>query len=537
MGAYAQEVPQDIKAKIVEASKKRTKLSAEKQEAWATRQMEAWESINSTTFSLPKADVEKIKADAQNKFPWWFSKQEPYINEQAEALMEAYELKPNFDAAEFSALLGELSKKHGNNYRKVADELSQIMEAKKEIKEFTVDGMDPTLLEIFKKGLPKQFPNDYAKQLGALKKLAPLVELAQQAKSDNEAKRDSGAKKQPLSVTESVKKAENMFKASTLIITGNGKTATGIVTNIKGQNALIFPASLYSKSGLSASNAHGEEATISLKKVYSARNMPLMLVFLEDIPFEIKPAEFATNDELRECLGENVVVVGYYVESLRPSMMKLTKMVKDTVKMAGPILSTYYEGSLIINPKNNKTLAICVKGDKELPDFDFTSNRLAAQFERAMEKESRFLTTFRADIPINWELVDNEKMAKQIEMTDYFKRINIALSAMISGSLEEAGKYPEVADFAKKTQEALKISMGRDKLRIEYRGFISGINTMLRRPLQQVKINEVYANLKSDLGFHLQYTKMIEGEIKKEMSKNSQSLAPKEFRDRFSTAK
>lgn len=536
-GVFAQEIPADVKAKIVAASKERKNLSSEeKRQAWVVRQTEAWESINSTTFTLPKADIEKIKAQAQKKFPWWFSKQEPFINEQVEALTEIYELKPNFDAAEFEALVADLSAKKDGNYRAVADELAKTMDAQKDIKDFTVDGMDPTLLAIFKKGLPRQFPNDYAKQLEALKKLVPMMELVQQAQADKEAK-EAAPKEKTITRTEAVKKAEDMFKKCTLIVSGNGKTGTGIVLKIKDQNALMFPAQLYSREGLNASNSAGEEAAISLKKVFSARNMPLMLVFLEDIPFEVKPVEFATNDELRGSLGKNMIVTGYYVESLRPMMMKLTKVVRDSVKMASPILSSYYEGSLIINPEINKPVAICLKPDKELPEFDFRSNRLLSQFERAMEKESRFLNAFRADIPINWEAVDNEKMEKQMEMAKFFKDTNIALSALISGSLEDAEHRAETAAIASRFKKTLEIRMDISKLRVEYRAFITSLVNMIRRPLQQVKLNEVYANLKSDLGFQLGYTKMIEEELKKELSKNSQTLAPKEFRDRFSKAK
>ena len=536
-GVFAQEIPADVKAKIVEASKERKNLSSdEKRQAWVARQTEAWESINSTTFTLPKADIEKIKAQAQKKFPWWFSKQEPYINEQAEALTEIYELKPNFDAAEFGKLLADLSAKNEGNYRAVADEMSKAMDAQKEIKDFSVDGMDATLLAIFKKGLPQQFPNDYAKQLEALKKLVPMMELVQQAQADKEAK-EAAPKEKTITRTEAVKKAEDMFKKCTLILNGNGKTGTGIILKIKDQNALMFPASLYSREGLNASNSAGEEATISLKKVFSARNMPLMLVFLEDIPFEVTPVEFATNDELRASLGKNMIVTGYYVESLRPAMMKLTKVVRDSVKMAGPILATYYEGSLIINPEINKPVAICLKPDKELPEFDFRSNRLINQFERAMEKESRFLSAFRTDIPVNWETVDNDKMANQIELTKFFKDTNIALSTLISGSLEAAEHRPETAGIASRFKKTLEIRMDISKLRVEYRVFITSIMNMIRRPLQQVKVNEVYANLKSDLGFQVGYMKLIEDELKRELSKNSQSLAPKEFQSRFSAAK
>ena len=51
---WAQEIPEDVRAKIVEAAKK-DKKAAKNQEEWVQRQIEAWETIQNTTLPLPKA--------------------------------------------------------------------------------------------------------------------------------------------------------------------------------------------------------------------------------------------------------------------------------------------------------------------------------------------------------------------------------------------------------------------------------------------------------------------------------------------------
>ena len=243
--SFAQEIPENLKNKIIETSKKKEGWNSQKKEAWVVRQIEAWESINATTFIIPKVEVDKIKTFAQEKFPYHYSKQEQYINEQADALTEIFELKSNFAKEEFDAVFNMLCKENDNNYRIVADKINKIIEYKEEIKNLTIDGMDATTLTITKKVVAQQFPNDYKKQLQALQTQAKMLSSIETAKEQAELEKEQEANKE-LSKTEIVKSAENAFKKSTLIVNGNGKTVTGIITIVNGQKALIFPACAYS---------------------------------------------------------------------------------------------------------------------------------------------------------------------------------------------------------------------------------------------------------------------------------------------------
>ena len=540
---WAQEIPEDVRAKIVEAAKK-DKKAAKNQEEWVQRQIEAWETIQNTTLPLPKAELKKIKEEAQTKFPWVFAKQETYILTQAEALVELYELKANFDKAEFDSIFQDMMKKYEGNRRKVADNFGKVIELKDEIKNFAIEGVDATTLSVLKFGVAKQFPLDFQKQIDFLNKQTSIYEIVANAKEEASKKLEKEKAGEPkITKTEAMKTAETYFKEHTLTVTSNDKsledspesekTGTGLVVSIRDNIALLFPAALYSPEGLTISDSTGQQETISTSEVYSAKNAPFMLVFLRETALPVKPIEFSTISEARDCIGKDVVVIGYFGANLRPTTMRLTKIVQDNLILGNPIHRHYLEGSLIINPETNKPIAICVKGKKKLPRIDFTSRRIAKDYERALNKDSRFLDALRADIPIQWEAVKQNKMDNQLELAHSIKEFNCAIASIISGSLESAKGYRTTENLASKYLNILSSRMNIAKVRVEYRSMINEMLMLVKRKLKNVKTNELYANSKISLDYHLEFTSKMVAELQNELKKNSTSLAPKEFKKAF----
>lgn len=531
--SYAQEIPDEIKAKIIEVADAK-KLSKDQRNEWITRQIESWMVVTAAQFDLPKKDVDKLKAEAQEKYPWVYSKQETYIMAQAESLQEINQLKSSFDKGEFDALMAVYQKKYNGDYKKIAEQLYSDVEIKAEIRDMQIEGMDKAMLDVTKKVLASQYPGDLKAQLNALKKQADMMSLAVQAKEEQEAEEKETSQPKEVSRTEMIEKAEAAFKASTLIIAGESKTGTGLVIKVKNVHALIFPAEYFNTKGrLSVSTISGEEGSISLKRVYSAKNMPLMMAILDEIPFGLTPVEFASNDELKGMIGKPAVVVGFYGEALRPVAMNVSKIIKDTIKMVSPINYTYNQGTLILNPATYRPVAICVAGEKEFPNFDYTSSRLVNSYERYMEKVSRYLTAYRLDVPISWVQVRENKMEEQMGMLENFRDINESLLALISGSFDDAKKKKYATSICSKYEKVLSISMDISRLKMEYRSYITSLINVLRRPLAQVRLNDVYANLRNDLGFHIRLAQEMDQELKKELKNGSHTLAPKEFQKKF----
>ncbi len=531
--ASAQDVPADIRAKIEKTAKANTKIPEHKREAWVERQVEAWQSINAMSFPLPKTDVEQIKNEAQKQFPYHYSKQEAFIADQTEALVEIFELKTNFGKEEFEKLFSELKASKKGDYRAIVTAVNSMLEVKNELDQFAIEGMDATMFAIIKKGVAAQYPTDYKAQLNALKQQANLMALANEAK-EAQAEKEKVPAEVKMSKTEQIKKAEDIFKKSTLILNSNGKTATGIVVKVQNITALMFPADLYSFGGLTATNTSGEEATISLEKAYAAKNAPLMLVPLPEIPIEVSPIEFASNDDIKTSLGQNAILIGNYNEMIRPIMIKITKVVKDRLLTITPISVMYYEGSLMLHPTSYKILGVCVKQPKELPPFDFTSNRLKLDFERAVEKKSRYLNVRRGDAPIKWEPINIEKMKQQMASINDIKELNTTLSTIISGKFSEAKDQKLVAGLIEKYTKVLNTRMDISKIKIEYRSYLNSLNVLIRQRANKLNVNDVYTNLKDDLGFQLAFTKEAQNQIISEMKSGSHSLAPDEFKDAYS---
>ncbi len=527
---YAQEIPADIKTKIQEKAKAKKNWSEEKRANWIERQHEAWESINSAKYSLPKSDVQTIKAKAQEKFPYHYSKQEPFISEQTDALIEAYSQKENFDKAEFDELFKQSCKNNANDFVAVSKEISEAAEIKNEIKDFKIDGMDADTLNITKNVLAQKYKLDYKKQLAELKKQDKMLDSVEDAKKLVEKQKQKENKK-ALTKNEIIKLAEAQFKKGTLLISGNSKTGTGIITTIDNKTAIIFPATLYSEDGIKASTATGEEADISLKRCYSAKEYPLMMTFLEELPFEVVPMAFATTEEMRQCVGKDVVVIGNFAETTRALVTKLTKITSSEVKTQTNILNSYQEGSLILTT-SYKPIAICLNPTQKLPELKF-SNRMKNELERNLKKKGRYLTTLRTDTSIKWVPVNIKKMQEQKKITEQLKEINYALMATISGSLSEAAKNRITQSTATKYMKVLETRMDITKIRLEYRSFISSLTNILRRPLAQVKTIDIYANMRDELGLHLAIAKKFEEALKNENRRNSNSLAPKEFKKAF----
>ena len=538
---FAQEIPEDIKAKIVEAAKNDKKAS-KNQEEWVQRQIESWENIQNTALPLPKAELEKIKTEAQTKFPWIFSKQETYILAQAEALVELFELRSNFDKTEFDAIFQDMMKKYNGNRRKVADNFGKVIEQKDEIKNFTIEGVDATTLSVLKFGVAKQFPMDFQKQIEFLQKQVSIYEIVATAKEEAARKAEKAKSNEPkITKTEAMKAAETYFKQHTLTVVSNDKsekpdaekTGTGLVVSIRGETALMFPASLYSHDGLTISDSTGQQETISTSEVYSAKNAPFMLVFLRETALPVKPMEFATTSEARDCIGKDVIVIGYFGSNMRPMPARLNKIVQENIILGSPLQRNYHQGTIVINPETQKVIAVCVKEEKKLPKIDFTSRRIARDYVRALEKDSRFLRALRTDTPIQWEAVKQNKMDDQLELVATIQDFNCSLATIISGSLDQAKTFRTTESLATKYIGILSTRMNVSKVRVEYRSMLNEMVMLIKRKTKKVKANELYANTKIALEGHLEFTTKIQNEMQNELKRNSTSLAPKEFKKAF----
>ena len=81
--AFAQEIPEDLKAKLEAKSAQINANNPAKIKSWVKKQTEAWETIQNMAFSADDNDVKLIKTLAEKKFPLDYVAQEPYIGEQA----------------------------------------------------------------------------------------------------------------------------------------------------------------------------------------------------------------------------------------------------------------------------------------------------------------------------------------------------------------------------------------------------------------------------------------------------------------------
>ena len=151
--SYAQEIPDNIKAKIIEVADAK-KLSKDQRNEWITRQIESWMVVTAAQFDLPKKDVDKLKAEAQEKYPWVYSKQETYIMAQAESLQEINQLKSSFDKGEFDALMAVYQKKYNGDYKKIAEQLYSDVEIKAEIRDMQIEGQGHARRHEESPGLP-----------------------------------------------------------------------------------------------------------------------------------------------------------------------------------------------------------------------------------------------------------------------------------------------------------------------------------------------------------------------------------------------
>lgn len=529
--AFAQEVPADIKAKIAETAASK-KIPESKRAAWVEKQSESWLVVSAIQFDLPKKDVDKLKADAQSKFPYHYSKQESYIMAQGEALQEINQIKSVFEKDEFQKLFDHYYKTCNGNYRKICDKLYADSETKAQIAELTIEGMDKTMVDILKKGLTAQYPTDLKAQLKALKKQAEIMAVAQRAKETEAVQKSE--EPQEISRSELTRKAEETFKKSTVIIAGKNKTGTGVFVKTKDKIAMLFPPEFYNEKGrISVSTVSGEEGTVSLAKTYSAKNVPLMMTLMDEAPLGLTPLEFGSNEELKSSIGKQAVIVGFYGEAIRPVAMMVAQIVKENVKMVSPIVYTYNQGTLILNAKTFRPMAICIASEKEYPNFDFTSNRLANMYERYLERAPRYLTAIRLDIPVNWELVKENKMNAQLQALAQISDINEALMMLVSGSFEDASKNKVASPICEKYTAVLDKRIGAQALKMEYRSFITALINVLRRPLESSVTKDCYANLRSELKFHMRLANELNDEFKKELKNNSHTLAPKEFDAKF----
>ena len=534
VAVFAQEIPEDVKAKIVETAN--TKIKKGHRNDWVLRQIEAWESINAMSFSVPKAYVEKIKAAAQKKFPWMFAKQEEFINDQTEALAEVLEMKEQFTKDEFDRLLAAFEKKNPDDYRAIVEAFGKVAEQKEEIKNFTIDGMDPSMLEITKQVLAQKFPDNFAEQLKALKKQAAMMSLVADAKEIKEEHEEAQkAKAAAPKRSEVVKKLEEIFRNASLNVTGNGKTASGIVTEIEGRRVLIFPASVFTKDALSVSNAKGEEAAIPTKRVFSSKTFPLMMVQIPaDFSIDVAAIEFAQNEEVKTCVAQKLMLSGNIDNELRTRETTLNKLVGNTLKISLQVSGSYYEGSVALNPKTNRIVGICMAPPRDV----WTANigaETKRQYERELEKTPRYLNVYRTDLPFTWIPVKSDKMDDQFELNERLREINSALGLMLcgGGSLADAKNSTVTQKIAEKYLKELDISMDKTKLRVVYRAFINDVIVMLRSIVAKTRPTEFYANTKSDLAFNFSLTSKYYEALITEQKKNTTTLAPKEFKQKF----
>ena len=537
--SFAQEIPADLKAQISAKAKELHPDNQAAAKSWQSRQIEAWETIQNMTFPVDEEELNVIKAAAQKKFPYEYSKQENFISEQANLAAGMSEYKTQFGLDTYKALRKALEAKGITDLNEVNESLRKQLAAKLSLDSFRPAGVDQTTLNVAKEVVAKLLPGDFEAQLKQLKTQFK-VEEAQEAK-------DSGAlhsspiaggsptqslqtTKRNIPISERQKIARDTYQKQTFLVDGAVKCAA-ITIELNGRQVLLAPFSAYSTNGMTISNTLGEQIEFDIGDIVASKELPLIAILPKSIPQDMRNTVLLDEREYRSILGKNSIVVGYYNSTVTSFPVKVSAISNPILTLSSKIPPTYSEGSLVIESENYATVGMLFAGKAPVEKIRWSDRTEINKLKRNLAKGNSQLICARIDKLSSWEKINLEKFSEQKSKLEALKTANNEIMELISKKrLSDFENNHVLGKIAQKYIREFRNRMDESRFMRIYRGYAQDIITILKIAMRDMDPKEYYTVFRGDIVQQMAIANGLISAYTEAMSGGSEDLTPDEIK-------
>ncbi len=537
--SFAQEIPADLKAQISAKAKELHPDNQAAAKSWQSRQIEAWETIQNMTFPVDEEELNLIKAAAQKKFPYEYSKQENFISEQANLAAGMSEYKTQFGLDTYKALRKALEAKGITDLNEVNESLRKQLAAKLSLDSFRPAGVDQTTLNVAKEVVAKLLPGDFEAQLKQLKTQFK-VEDAQEAK-------DSGAlhsspiaggsptqslqdTKRNIPISERQKIARDTYQKQTFLVDGAVKCAA-ITIELNGRQVLLAPFSAYSTNGMTISNTLGEQIEFDIGDIVASKELPLIAILPKSIPQDMRNTVLLDEREYRSILGKNSIVVGYYNSTVTSFPVKVSAISNPILTLSSKIPPTYSEGALVIESENYATVGMLFAGKAPVGKIRWSDRAEINKLKRNLAKGNSQLICARIDKLSSWEKINLEKFSEQKSKLEALKTANNEIMELISKKrLSDFENNHVLGKIAQKYIREFRNRMDESRFMRIYRGYAQDIITILKIAMRDMDPKEYYTVFRGDIVQQMAIANGLISAYTEAMSGGSEDLTPDEIK-------
>lgn len=541
--ASAQEIPAELKAQIESKARELHPNDKAAERSWRNRQIEAWESIQNMTFSVDEEELNLIKSAAQKKFPYEYSKQENFINEQANLASGMSEYKAQFGPQVYKAMRESLNAKGITDLNEIVESLRRQLSAKTYLESFSPSGVDPAALKVAAEVVAKLFPSDYEAQLKQLKTQFNISEIQG---SQNGPVADGGGAANPLQnpdknvpLFERQKIIRDTYHKQSFFVEGGAAKCIALAMELNGRRVLLAPFSSYSPNGMTVTNASGEQIEFDIGDIAASKELPLIAILPKSMPPDISNITLFDERDFKSILGKRAFFVGYANSKNSANVtcfpIRISTVSNSVLTLSTKISTEYSEGSIVVNPDNYATVGMLLMGKDPVENVGWTnkSERNRVMRNLSFGRYSRLICA-RVDNLRSWEKIDSQKFSEQKSKLENLKAANIEISDLLSNNkLSDVTDSRIIGAIARKYIGEFGVKMDPSRFMRLYRAYNRDMIDALKTAMKGITLNEYYTVFRGEVMQQLTVANGLIGVYTGLMDAVSDELTPSEIKKAY----
>lgn len=499
----AQEIPADIKEKLVVKSAEVNPDSEQAARAWVRKQATAWETIQYMDFAGDPQILKMVKEEVEKLFPLDFLKQESYLSAHGDQIAVITEYKAKLGDEDYEFIKGQYLKDNKFDLQKFTEYLIKQSMAKDSLNSLAKpDAVDDMTFTITKEVAKKKFPGDYMAQMGAIKEQLGILSDAEQENADDAqpgVAKDSAATEKPKSISELNQLSKDIFQQNTLSMEGPNGKATFTLIEIKGRQVLIGPASAYSRGESSIINSMSELVDFSEDNIYVSTRLPLMIIIPTTMPEGVKTSSLLNEKEYRDLIGNTIFFTGISGSSVQAFPVKVASISESTINMSTRMPTNFQEGTILIKADEEKVAGMGIYAPQKLPPANWNDRSSINRYNRLFNENGGSMISIRLDKLDGMEKLDPEKAAQQKAEIERLTSLCNDMMKFISATRFEDGQSSQfLGDIVKKYTKEFRTRMEKSRFERVFRSYLQDVITLLRKEIKVSDPKNYYSIYRND---------------------------------------
>ena len=501
--AYAQKMPDNIKAQLREKAAKLYPNDKHEEKMWFSNQFYAWQALQVPNSSIPEEDQKLVVSAAEKQFPLDFVAQSKYITDIATAYEALGPAKKLLGEDGFKKVKQKALKDCANDILKATAQINAQAEAKKQLDEIKVD--DAAKLEQTKADLAKKFDGDYVSQLKEAQTVFNIKSASGPIEVVKAGELSSGAR--PIRVESAYEKTKRFNKQAierfTVVTCRNKESITGSYVNLLDKDCILLPVRVPSDilEADIVSNL-GEKIEYDKNIILINKNVPLILLVPKELPKGSQVLKFIDKENWAKLIGTQFTLVGRLKEAIKAYPLVANSLGEMEVNVDPKLPFGIENGAMYINPESGDVggILITTKPPYKMPS-DFTKLNEVSKLVASIKTNKYNYEILRLDTLSEWEKLDLKKFENQ---TKEFDRLNEVFGEFLdfytSGSLRNLMQKKYLGRAAKRAFEEMDVKRLKKEEHIRrYKNYLNSVKTILIMEIKKIKPEEFYSIYRQDV--------------------------------------